>query len=187
MTRNTRLPFNPSTLQPSMENFGELSQFLRGSNADEDCRQLSESMAHMAGHFEAMIAALRASRTRADAAPKLVDLLTVLRAHRNFLLQLGLPWRGMYEYAAYMQALNNFRVLIGQWVQQGGPSSTQLAVTAEGFELIAWRTLGEGTLMIDMYEQLVASERPGGTPSAPDELDEPRVERAMQWWKKLHL
>ena len=44
MTRNTRLPFNPSTLQPSMENFGELSQFLRGSNADEDCRQLSESM-----------------------------------------------------------------------------------------------------------------------------------------------
>ena len=91
----------------------------------------------------------------------LVDLLTVLRGHRNLVVNLGLPWRGLYEYAAYLQALNNFRVLIGQWLLDGGPRSAELLLTAEDFELVAWRTLGEGMLLIDMYEQWTAQRPPG--------------------------
>ena len=88
----------------------------------------------------------------------LVDMLTVLRGHRKLVVNLGLHWRGLYEYAAYLQALNNFRVLIGQWLLDGGPGSTELLLCAEDFELVAWRTLGEGMLLIDMYEQWIASE-----------------------------
>ena len=98
---------------------------------------------------------------------------------------LGLPWRGLYEYAAYLQALNNFRVLIGQWLLEGAPRSTELTVTAEDFELVALRTLGEGLLLIDMYEQWMSSEEQ--QQSALDRLEEPQVQRAMQWWKKLRL
>jgi hypothetical protein len=183
---NSRLKRDPFTQLPSINTFGDLSNFLRGAVADEDSRLLSESMADLSVHVEAIIAALRVNRIRTNIAPMLVDLLTVLRAHRHLVVNLGLLWRGLYEYAAYLQALNNFRVLIGQWLLDGGPRSTELALSAEDFELVAWRTLGEGMLMIDMYEQWLAS----GTrdeESALGKLDEPQVQRAVQWWKKLRL
>ena len=184
-TPSSRLRRDPQTHLPSINTFGDLSNFLRGAVADEDSRQLSESMAQLSVHIETIIAALRVNRIRTTVAPLLVDFLTVLRGHRLLVVNLGLPWRGLYEYAAYLQALNNFRVLIGQWLLDGGPRSTELLVTAEDFELVAWRTLGEGMLMIDMYEQWLSSEQHGA--SMLGALDEPQVQRAVQWWKKLRL
>ena len=186
MGRNSRLQLHPSTNLPEIDSFGELSQFLRGSVADEESRQFSEGMAQLASQLEAIIAVLRTSRLRATVAPPLVDLLTVLRGHRQLVVALSLPWRGLYEYASYLQTLNNFRVLIGQWLLDGGPRSTELRVTAEDFELVAWRTLGEGMLLIDMYEQWTAREQQEQN-SALAALEQPQVDRAMQWWKKLRL
>jgi hypothetical protein len=60
-----------------------------------------------------------------------------------------------------------------------------LGLTAEDFELVAWRTLGEGMLLLDMYEQLATRATP--EESAMAALEEPRVERAIAWWKKLRL
>lgn len=185
MGRNSRLQLNPTTNLPDIQSFGELSNFLRGSIADEESRQMSESMSQLASHLEAIIAALRLNRQRTTIAPMLVDLLTVLRGHRHLVVGLGLPWRGLYEYAAYLQALNNFRVLIGQWLLDGGPRSAELLVTAEDFELVGWRTLGEGMLLIDMYEQWMAKEQHDQQASALGALEEPQVERAVQWWKRL--
>jgi hypothetical protein len=179
------LPLDPSTNLPSINSFGELSNFLRGAVADEDSRHFSDSMSQLAVHVEGIIAGLRLNRSRPTVAPMLVDLLTVLRGHRNLVVNLGLPWRGLYEYAAYLQALNNFRVLIGQWLLDGGPRRAELLVSAEDFELVAWRTLGEGMLLIDMYEQWTSGEHP--EPSSLAALSEPQVERALQWWKKLRL
>jgi hypothetical protein len=183
MSPNSRLSIDPSTHLPSINSFGELSNFLRGSVADEDSRQFSDSMAQLAVHIEAIVAGLRTNRVRTTIAPLLVDLLTVLRSHRNLVVNLGLPWRGLYEYAAYLQALNNFRVLIGQWLLDGGPHRPELLLSAQDFELVAWRTLGEGMLLVDMYEQWAASEPQGH--SSLDSLDEPQVARAIRWWKKL--
>jgi hypothetical protein len=185
MTTNSRLRIDPSTNLPSINSFGELSNFLRGAVADEASRELSDSMSQLSVHIEAIIAALRLNRQRVIVAPMLVDLLTVLRGHRTLVVNLSLPWRGLYEYAAYLQALNNFRVLIGQWLLDGGPRSADLLLGAEDFELVAWRTLGEGMLLIDMYEQWTSRESSDG--SALGSLEEPQVERALQWWKKLRL
>lgn len=183
MPSGSRIPINPSTRLPSFSSFTQLSQFLRGSVADEDSRRMSDSMSQLAGHIEAIIAGLRRNGLRTSVAPLLVDLLTVLRAHRNLVVNLGLPWRGLYEYAGYLHALNNFRVLIGQWLLDGGPRSAQLLLTAEDFELVAWRTLGEGVLLIDMYEHWARSE--AKEQSVLGALQEPQLERAVQWWKKL--
>jgi hypothetical protein len=185
MPPSSRIPINPTTHLPSFSSFTQLSQYLRGSVADEDSRHLSESMGKLAGHIEGIIAGLRRDGLRTAVAPLMVDLLTVLRAHRNLVVNLGLPWRGLYEYAGYLHALNNFRVLIGQWLLDGGPRSAQLLLTAEDFELVAWRTLGEGVLLIDMYEHWVRSE--AKEQSVLGSLEEPQVERAVQWWKKLRL
>jgi hypothetical protein len=183
MPTDSRLRINPATNLPSITSFDELGHFLRSTVTDEDSRRVSESMGQLSVHIEAIIARLRVNRVRTTVAPMLVDMLTVLRGHRTLVVNLGLPWRGLYEYAAYLQALNNFRVLIGQWLLDGGPRSTELLVSAEDFELVAWRTLGEGMLMIDMYEQWAARGQPEA--STLGTLEEPQVERAIQWWKKL--
>ena len=170
----SRLPFEGRTNFPGPNSFGELSNFLRGAMADEESHQ------NLALHAEAAVAGLRLDRRRPHAAPLLMDMLTVLRGHRNLVAGLGLAWRGLYEYAAYVQALNHFRTLIGQWLLQAGPWEEQLDVTAEDFALVAWRTLGDGMLLIDMYEQWLARE--DGLGGAPDE---PQAQRSPQWWRKL--
>ena len=181
--RKPRLPLDSTTQLPTIRSFEQLSQFLRGNVEDEESRAVTGGMRELAARIEVMIATLRAGRERATVAPLLVDLLDVLRAHRRQVVDLGLPWRGLYEYAGYLHALTNFRVLIGQWLLEGGPRSTQLQVTPEDFELVAWRTLGEGMLLIDMYEQWVAAEDPDASGLAP--LPEPQVQRAIRWWQKL--
>jgi hypothetical protein len=184
---DSRAPSQPSTQRPSSGDFGQLSNFLRGSVADEDSRRVSESMSLLASQVEAIIVALRQNKVRTTIAPMLVDLLTVLRAHRHMVVGLGLPWRGLYEYAGYLQALNHLRVLIGQWLLEGGPRSTELLLNAEDFELMAWRTLADGMLLIDVYEQSVEREQQGEPQSGLAALSEPQVERAIQWWKRLRL
>ena len=185
MTSSSRIWIDPSTQLPSIQTFGELSQFLRDSMADDSSREFGQSMRALAGQIEVIVEHLKGSNSRAATAPLLMDLLTVLRGHRALVIGMGTAWRGLYEYAAYLQALNNFRVLIGQWLLEGGSQREMLGLTAEDFELVAWRTLGEGMLLLDMYEQLATRATP--EESAMAALEEPRVERAMAWWKKLRL
>jgi hypothetical protein len=61
-----------------------------------------------------------------------------------------------------------------------------VAVTPEEFALMSWRTLGEGMLLVDMYEQWL--EREGlAAAEASDlgQLSEPPSDRGRQWWHKL--
>ena len=171
----------PGTL-PGIDTFGELSNFLRGAVADEDARLFSERIGELAAHAEGVIAVLRSSRHRDAAAPALMDMLTVLRAHRAYVLDLGLTWRGLYEYAGYLQSVTNFRILIGQWLQ-AAHWEDELELTAEDFQSIAWRTLGDGMLLVSMYEQWL--EREGVDSERFDDVTEPQVEKARQWWHRL--
>ena len=186
MAGNSRSPSQPASERPASGDFGQLSNFLRASIADEDSRRVSESMSELATHVEAIILSLRHGKIRTTVAPMLVDLLTVLRAHRHMVVELGPTWRSLYEYAGYLQALNHLRVLIGQWLLEGGPRSKDLLLNAEDFELVAWRTLAEGMLLIDVYEQAVQRDQEQAE-SGLAALSEPQVERAIQWWKKLRL
>ena len=175
-----------SHLLPSLS-FGELSNLLRSQLADEDSRLLTEGMQQVALQAEGVAAGLRLGRRREHAAPLLMDMLTVLRDHRALVLNLGASWRGLYEYAGYLQALNSFRALIGQWLLDVDPWLGELQVSPEEFTLVAWRTLGEGTLLVDVYEQWLEREEAPGSSDFGDfgAPTEPRRERALQWWQKL--
>ena len=131
------------------------------------------------------MAGLRLSRTAQRAAPLLMDMLTVLREHRSMVVNLGLAWRGLYEYAAYLQALNNFRVLIGQWLLHIDPWDDEVHVGPDEFALVSWRTLGEGMLLIDMYEQWLQAKTGESRLRPRRAWREPQVERVLQWWQKL--
>ncbi|HQS86922.1 MAG TPA: hypothetical protein PK060_05515 [Polaromonas sp.] len=184
---NSRLPIDPTTLLPSIQSFGELSHFLRSAMADEESLQLADGMGGLAVGIEAVLSGLKREPDLQALAVPLMDLMTILREHRALVIGLSPAWRGLYEYAAYLAALNNFRVLIGQWLLSASPQDKPgtpppQTIRFEDFELVGWRTLGEGMLLIDMYEQLSGREA-GESGSAA--LDEARVERARTWWERL--
>jgi hypothetical protein len=182
---NSALPINPSTQLPSIQSFGELSHFLRSAMADEESLQLAEGMGGLAASIEAVLSGLKRAADPADQAPALMDLMTILREHRALVIALSPAWRGLYEYASYLAALNNFRVLIGEWLLAATPKAPpgqSKPISFEDFELVGWRTLGEGMLLIDMYEQLAGKEA-GDSTAAP--FDEVRAARARTWWERL--
>ena len=185
--QNSRLRIDPTTHLPSVQSFGELSHFLRSAMADDESLQLADGMGNMAASIEAVLARLKREPDPVALAPALIDLMTVLREHRSLVIALSPAWRGLYEYASYLAALNNFRVLIGQWLlparTEGADSgATERPVGLEDFELIAWRLLGEGMLLIDMYEQLCRREAIDSSVAA---LDQAQVQKARHWWERL--
>lgn len=180
----SRLVIDPETQLPSIQSFGELNHFLRSAMADEESLQLADGMGGLSISIEAVLTRLKPPAGPAEAATQLIDLMTTLREHRALVIGLSPAWRGLYEYASYLAALNNFRVLIGQWLLPPGQGDAEPVqdIGLENFELIAWRTLGEGMLLIDMHEQLR-----GQIPveSEPATLDATRLERARSWWGRL--
>lgn len=177
----SRLSLNPSTLLPSVQSFGELSQFLNAALADEESQKMAESMALLAQHIEGIATRLRSQPNPAVLANLLMDLLTVLRQHRNLVIELNSDWRRLYEYAAYFASLSHFRVLAGQWALEATQSGAA-ALRREDFELVAWRMLGEGALLIDVYEQACYQQMRTEIEEADKETV---VERARSWWGKL--
>jgi len=185
---NSRLLIDPSNQLPSIQTFGELSHFLRSAMADEESLQLADGMGAMAVRIEAVLSQLKLSAAAAETATPLIDLMTTLREHRALVIALSPAWRGLYEYASYLAALNNFRVLIGQWLLPSSAADGMGAlpvvqdIPLEDFELVAWRSLAEGMLLIDMYEQLCGRDAGdlSGAASNPAQ-----VQRAKHWWERL--
>lgn len=183
--QGSRLQLDASSQLPDIQSFGELSAFLQSAMADAESLQLADGMGGLSGAIEAVLLRLKTPATSEEVAASLIELLTTLREHRALVIGLAPVWRGLYEYASYLAALNNFRVLVGQWLLppgQGGQAPSAQPVPLDDFELVAWRTLGEGMLLIDMYEQL--RDRPA-VDSAAGELDASRLTRARNWWKRL--
>lgn len=176
---SSRLPtVPPAFVESSSHNFGELSQFLRSAVADKESLKFSESMGWLAAQTEAVVGALKSNAEPAVVAEMLVDLLTQLRQHRRLVMQLHMAWRELYEYPAYLAALNQCRGMVGQWVMQIRQPGARFPAVHE-FEAVAWRMLGEGALLIDVYEQ-----------TRTRELDVARAEnatllsRVRAWWRK---
>jgi hypothetical protein len=177
----SRFQLDPETGLPDMRDFAEFGDALRSMASDAESIRLSEGMGELSATIEKVGLALTALQRGALIGPLLVDLLTALRKHRQLVVGLSETWRILYEYASYLAALNNFRVLIGQWLVERNISGDN-QVVIDDFEMIGWRTLGEGLLMIDMHEQArtQAQEESGMAP-----MDESRLARAKQWWGQL--
>ena len=180
-TNSSRFQLDPETGLPDMRDFKEFGQALRSMASDAESIKLSDGMGELSGAIERVGNALSTHERGATIGPLLVDLLTAVRRHRQLIVSLGESWRHLYEYASYLAALNNFRVLIGQWLVERNISGDN-QVVIDDFEMIGWRTLGEGLLMIDMHEQArtAVMQESGMAP-----IDESRLARAKQWWGQI--
>jgi hypothetical protein len=176
---SSRIPTEPPvSVVSSIHTFGELSEFLRSAVADQESLKFSESMGWLAAHIEAVVSALKSHPEPVAVAEMLVDLLTMLRQHRSLVVQLNIAWRQLYEYPAYLSALNQCRVMVGQWVMQAQQPGTRF-LGAHEFETVAWRMLGEGALLIDVYEQTRNRER-----EAEHARKASVLARLRAWWRQ---
>lgn len=168
----------------SFQSFGEYSQFLRSAVADEESLQVGESLQVLAAQIEALAAMLQ-QRT-IEPRPlslALINLVGDLRTHRALLLGLGGDWHSNYEFDAHFAALNNFRILVTQWAMNAAPPRNSAPVLSD-FDLAAWRVLGAGSLLLDVYEQSRQAAAP-----LPDEVRAPASTwgRWSAWWKRRQI
>lgn len=172
--------FTPQSQSHSFHSFGEYSQFLRSAVADEESLQVGESLQALAVHIEALSAILQQrAEGRPPLALALINLVGDLRAHRMLLLALGADWHRFYEFDAHFAALNHFRILVTQWAMEAAPPHNAVASLTD-FDLAAWRVLGAGSLLLDVYEQ---SRK---TAAAVDKrVPLPTVwDRWLAWWRR---
>jgi hypothetical protein len=176
-----RLSVDSVSRMPSMQSFGELSQFLRAAAADEESLQVSDSMSQLVAHTEAIVGFLASQAPNSDGAARLDPLLTglmaALRNHLHMLEGLGGGWQSHFEYRSYKKALKHFIGQVEQWLRQvRDPEAPALSPVA--FEVNAWRVLGMGALLIDVHDQPLSSElEPAAEPRASGSL----VARAWAW------
>lgn len=181
MSGNSRFALDAATGLPDIRDFAEFGQALRSMSNDGETHRLSDGMGELSGAIERVGKALSSKERGATVGPLLIDLLTALRKHRQLVVGLSETWRMLYEYAAYLAALNNFRVLVGQWLVERNISGDS-EVVIEDFEMIGWRTLGEGLMMIDIHEQAIAN---AIQESALGTIDDSRLAKAKNWWGQL--
>lgn len=185
MSSSSKFQLNPATGLPDIRDFAEFGQALRSMSNDSETHKLSDGMGELSGAIERVGKALSSHQRGSTVGPLLIDLLTALRKHRQLVVGLSVTWRSLYEYAAYLAALNNFRVLVGQWLVERNISGDN-EVVIEDFEMIGWRTLGEGLMMIDMHEQaLTQALSAQQEESSMATMDASRLKRAKNWWGQL--
>lgn len=148
----------------SSRSFGDFSEFLREAVADEESLQMGESLQGVAAQIEAVIEEWRLPHANgAWLAPHLLRLLEALREHHRLLMDLTRDWDRFLEFKAHLAALNQFRSQLAQWAQHVRVPGAQPPAASE-FEVSAWRMLGAGALLLDVYEQ----SSPAGAASAEE-------------------
>ena len=136
----------------TLQSFGDISRFLREGVADEDSRQLRDSLGMLSMQIDEAVRIRRTSTDTAAIARHVAALSQCAREHQLFLTGLGSAWHALYEFGAYQRALRELRNAIAHWQQMLERRSARESASFDQFELLAWRTLGEALLLIDMYE-----------------------------------
>lgn len=180
------MPATRSSQQLTLQSFGEISRFLREGVADEDSRQLRDSLGMLSNHIDGAVRIRRTSTDTAAITRRVEALSACAGEHQLFLTGLGSGWHALYEFGVYQRALRELRAAIAQWLETLQHRSPREHAAFDTFELLAWRTLGEALLLIDMYEH--SSDPPSELPmrSQPGKQSG-TVARVLGWlgrWRK---
>ena len=146
VARNTSVP------QSSVRSYGEYSEILRAAVADEESLQIGESLHTLSAQIEVLTEAWRLPHEDATwLAPHFLGLLDTLRDHHAMVLDLNRDWDRFLEFKAHMAAVNQFRSQLTQWAQWVRMPGAHAPLLSD-FDVIAWRVLGAGALLLDVYE-----------------------------------
>lgn len=157
VARNTSVPHS------SVRSYGEYSEILRAAVADEESLQMGESLHALSAQIETLTEAWRLPHEDATwLIPYFLDLMDTLRDHHAMVLDLNHDWDRFLEFKAHMAAVNQFRSQLTQWAHVVRLPGAQAPLQSD-FDVSAWRVLGAGALLLDVYEQ---SSKDGPHPEA---------------------
>ena len=144
---------------------GETSRFWRDAWADEELRDWRASLGALAQCVENALQARQQSRDaedtigHADARAVHEDtidaadaLLRGVRQHQFFLTGLESAWHALYSFDAYQNAQEELSCAVLDWRQALEERSPTEADCFQRLELLAWRSLSEGMLLVDIYQ-----------------------------------
>jgi hypothetical protein len=174
-------PTDPADYRTSFQTFGQLSRFLREAVADDESYQLREGMRGVAAPLEGVVASGLRHADPAIMGQRLTELQVLLREHLQQVQALSINWRKLYEYNAYLASLRHFLARVDSWQRDLGERRAP-ALWFGDFELLSWRTLGEGVMLLDTYEQWGVLD-PESIP--PPQADESIPWSPAKWWRRL--
>ena len=168
-----------STSRLSAQSLSDISRFLREGGANEESRQLRTSLSALAERIEAAVRLRRLRHEAADITSAAVALVQGVRAHQLFLTGMGSAWHALYGFSAYQRAVAQLLGAVQAWQQLLERRSRREGAAFDRVELLAWRTLGEAMLLIDLYEQ------DGSIPSTATVVAVSAVQRRPVWRRAL--
>ncbi|MBP6598560.1 MAG: hypothetical protein KA216_03805 [Giesbergeria sp.] len=152
---------NPET----QTGFGDASRLWLEALADEELQQWRASLGALAARVEAAIQVRQQHSSSATAAETAdaravhedtIDaadaLLRGVRQHQFFLTGLESAWHALYSFDAYQNAQEELSCAVLDWRQALEERSPTEADCFQRLELLAWRSLSEGMLLVDIYQ-----------------------------------
>jgi len=176
-------PSTTALREASRHSFAAFSQFLGEEAALEETRTLRASLATLSAHIEQVTQARRTRQEPAAIARQVATLSRQARQHQLLLTGMGSAWHALYEFGAYQRALRELRQALERWQQALAQRDAAEPEQFGEFERLAWRTLGEALLVLDIYEQ----QSGGGAPApllparAPAPARTPLLARLRRW------
>lgn len=168
--------------QYSHPSFGDLSRFLREGVADEESRQLRDSLGALSQLIDDAVTARREGAAPETVLASVQVLMRALREHQWLVTGAGSAWHALYEFGAYQNALKELRSATDAWHGALLRRSAREGRYFDQFETQSWRTLGEALLMFDMYEH--SCQPPSDWASAEGTRQLSLVARARLWLRK---
>lgn len=165
----------------TVQTFADISLLLlHECVADEELRRLRESVSCLAKALDMAVGARRRRRETTAIARRAAALAQELRQHQALVSHLSAAWKAMYEWHSYQRDLRELAQAVQHWREALAQRSRQEVATFDRMERLAWRTLGEGLLLLDMYQQgLGLLMEAASEPAAPAPLP------PLPWWQVL--
>lgn len=153
--------------------------------AEEELQQWRTSLGALAQCIEN---ALQARRLRRDADHITHCALALgqgVRQHQFFLTGLNSAWHALYSFDAYQNAQQELSGAVRDWRQALEQRSLREGPCFDRVERLAWRTLGEGVLLVDIYTH--GNGPLSEQPPAPLERSGAAWLRLRAWWQRQRL
>ncbi|WP_158702876.1 hypothetical protein [Melaminivora suipulveris] len=170
----------PSSLRTAGSRFGfsSVTRFLQQDADSPDTRALRAGLLALSGLVEQTTQVRREHQPLDAIERQAAQLSRQARQHQLLLTGMDSAWHDLYEFGAYQQAVYALRQALERWRRALREHAGGEPQCFADFERLAWRTLGEALLVLDLYEQ-----QGGDAPrsAAPARRREPLLRRLRAW------
>lgn len=135
------------------QSFADISLLLRECVTDAELHLLRDHIGALAKALDMAVGARRHRREPNTIARRATALAQEVRRHQTTLCNHESGWKAMYEWTSYQRALRELAQAVQRWREALAQRSSQEGAAFDQMEQLAWRTLGEGLLLMDMYQQ----------------------------------